>query len=530
MISRDDSIQRRALRAIALVGLMSALAPLRADAAVLKADFNGDGREDLVVGSPHERVGTIPDAGAVSVFYGKIGGPSADPDLQWHQDTPGVGGAPGIAGAAEGGDLFGYAVAVGDFDRDGHDDLAIGVPGEDTTRYGNVGVVNVVYGSAFGLQLRRNHMLTLGVHESAGAGFGAALATGDFNGDGYDDLAVGADRYDMDTDAPAAGAVKIFLGTPQGLRREGFFTGGLINRAENGDNFGRTLVSADFDRDGFDDLAVGIPDKNLRSMFGAGAVEVLYGGTQAVGGSAPARSHLLFDEGSGTRPDQGDVFGGALTTGDFNCDAYPDLAIGHPGQKVGSAESAGAVTIVYGGRFGATGGIRDFWPASRLPGKPERIDYLGASLAGGDFNGDGCADLAIGVAHEDQERRLRPDLADVGHVLVLDGSPSGLRVTPRTEWYQGKAGVAGSRAEGDKFGWALSVGDFNRDDIPDLAIGVPGEKVGGSGSAGIVQILYGTPVGLNTNKTLGKQKLGEATKGGRPSLVEKNDRFGWALP
>jgi len=530
MIDENQRTTARSLRAALFLGACMALAPAAASAAVLKADFNGDGREDLAVGSPYEDVGTIPDAGAVSVFYGKVGGPSAEPDLHWHQDTPGIGGAPGVVGEAEPYDRFGYAVAAGDFDGDGYDDLAVGVPDEDFGRHQDVGVVNVFYGSAFGLQLRRNHLITLGVDSDHRAGFGAALATGDFNGDGFEDLAVGADRYDADTDAPAAGAVKIFLGTPQGLQREGFFTLGHLNKGENGDNFGRALVSADFDRDGFDDLAVGIPDKNLRSIFGAGAVEVLYGGTQALGGSAPARSHLLRDEGSGTQPDQGDVFGGALTTGDFNCDAYPDLAIGHPGQRVGSAEYAGAVTIVYGGRFGASGGIRDFWPASRLPGKPERVDYLGASLAGGDFNGDGCADLAIGVAHEDRERSLRPDLSDVGHVLVLDGSPSGLRVTPRTEWFQGKAGVAGSRAKGDQFGWALSVGDFNRDDIPDLAIGVPGEKFGGSASAGIVQILYGTPVGLNTNAKLGRQKIGEATQAGRPSRAEKGDRFGAALP
>ncbi|MEW6270301.1 MAG: hypothetical protein AB1689_13500 [Thermodesulfobacteriota bacterium] len=539
MISRSERIdtgRTRALRALALLGAL--LAPLNADALVLRADFDGNGREDLVVGSPFEDVNGSRDAGAVSVFYGKAGGLPAEPSLQWHQDTPGVGGAPGIAGVAETDDTFATTVAVGDFNRDGFDDLAVGVPQEALPAGDEVGAVNVVYGSAFGLQLRGNHLLTLGRHDVSGARFGDALAVGDFDGDGYEDLAVGASHYTPSAEAPYAGAVKIFRGGPTGLARDGLLTLGNLHRPGDSHNFGTALASADFDRDGFDDLAIGIPHRPFtRNVLHAGAIEVLYGGTAALGGTAPARSHYLLDHGSGTSPEFGDEFGAALAVGNFNCDSYPDLAVGHPGEDGNEPNKGlGAVTIIYGTRFGASGGIRDYWPAIRagMPGTPERGDEIGHVLAAADFNFDGCGDLAIGVPFEDQERVLG-DRPDVGHVIVLDGSGTGLRAGRRPEWHQDSSGVGGSRGSRDYFGMALSAGDFNHDGVADLAIGVPGEKVRlGSTivqrSAGIVQILHGTAQGLAAGKALGRQTFGEATKAGRASAVERDDFFGWALP
>ena len=105
---------------VALCGLLCAWP---AQAAV-QGDFNGDGFADLAVGAPGEDLGS-PDAGAVNVLYGSAAGLTSAGNQFWHQNSP------GIAERADAGDLFGSALAAGDFNGDGFDDLAIGVPAED---------------------------------------------------------------------------------------------------------------------------------------------------------------------------------------------------------------------------------------------------------------------------------------------------------------------------------------------------------------------------------------------------------------
>ena len=115
-------------------------------------DFNGDGLADLAVGVPYDDLpgirgqGWVYDAGAVNVIYGSYAGLSATmyADQYWHQNVAGV------EDTAEAADNFGYAVAVGDFNGDGSDDLAIGVPGEDVSGVQDAGAVNVLYGSGLG--------------------------------------------------------------------------------------------------------------------------------------------------------------------------------------------------------------------------------------------------------------------------------------------------------------------------------------------------------------------------------------------
>src|SRR5207244_3597033 len=88
-------------------------------------DFNGDGYGDLGVGVPGEGVGTAAAAGAVNVLYGTASGLTADFSELWHQSRPSV------ADSVEADDHFGAAIATGDFDGDGYDDLAVGVPDEN---------------------------------------------------------------------------------------------------------------------------------------------------------------------------------------------------------------------------------------------------------------------------------------------------------------------------------------------------------------------------------------------------------------
>jgi len=164
--------------------------------AAVFGDFNGDGFSDMAVGVPHSTVDGTRSAGEVVVTYGGTSGILASSQRQvLHQNVS------GIAGKAEVGDSFGGALATGDFNGDGFSDLAIGVAGEDLqTANGNVedtGSVHIVYGSRSGLNHAATQLLNQNSDGMPGVAerldrFGGALAAGDFNGDGFGDLAIGA--------------------------------------------------------------------------------------------------------------------------------------------------------------------------------------------------------------------------------------------------------------------------------------------------------------------------------------------------
>jgi disulfide bond formation protein DsbB len=207
----------------------------------------------------------------------------------WHQNSP------GILGICEANDQFGYALSGGDFDDDGYDDLAIGVPNEGIGTADYAGAVNVLYGSSSGLSSTGNQMWhqnspgILGICES-GDNFGWSLSVGDFDNDGYDDLAIGVFLEDIGTYADA-GAVNVLYGSSTGLSSTGNQlwhqnTPGILGLSEIVDSFGWSLSVGDFDNDGYDDLAVGVPYEDLGINLDAGAVNVIYssvGGLTAIG-------------------------------------------------------------------------------------------------------------------------------------------------------------------------------------------------------------------------------------------------------
>lgn len=424
--------------------------------ALAAGDFNNDGFDDLAIGVPGEDLTgpTKVNVGAVNVLYGSGVGLTATGDQFWTQDSA------GILAVADANDTFGRALTAGDFNNDGRADLAIGVPLEDLGATGNVGAVNVLYGSASGLTATGDqfwHQDVTGILGVANAGdqFGRALTTGDFDNDSRDDLAIGVPLEDL-TGQTNVGAVNVIYGAAGGLTATGddFWhqdVAGVLGVADASDNFGDALAAGDFNNNGYDDLAIGVPLEDLSGKLNVGAVNVLYGG---VGGLTAAGDQFWNQDIAGILgvADANDNFGRALTTGRFNGDGRADLAIGVPNEDLGGTLNVGAVNVIYGSATGLTAAGDQFWnqDVAGVLGIANAGDQFGSSLAAGDFDNDGPAELAIGVPLEDLT-----GATNAGAVNVLYGAAGGLTAVGDQFLNQNSAGILGVAEANDQFGAAV---------------------------------------------------------------------------
>ncbi len=487
-------------------------------------DFDGDGFDDLAVGVPYEDIGAVVNAGAVQAILGSDAGLTAAGNQWWDQGTP------GIQGGREAWDRFGLRLACGDFDGNGFDDLAVGVPNEWIGATGRAGAVQVIPGSVAGLTADGNQWWDQdtpgiqGVREPDDL-FGWSLAVGDFDADGFDDLAIGVPYEGIGATADA-GAVQVISGSDAGLTADGNQwwdqdTPGIQGVREYVDLFGRSLTVGDFDADGFDDLAIGVPNEDIGVMTNAGAVQVISGSDAGL----TADGNQWWDQDTpgirGAR-ESGDLFGLSLTVGDFGGDGFDDLAIGVPFEDIEATTSGGAVQVISGSDAGLTADGNQWWDQDTpgIQGVREPNDLFGLSLTVGDFEGDGFDDLAIGVPEEDIGA-----VQDAGAVQVISGSDAGLTADGNQWWDQDTPAILGVRELEDFFGWSLAVGDFDGDGFDELAIGVAYEDIGAVQFAGAVQVIIGSDAGLTAN---GNQWWDQGTSGilgGR----ENGDQFGDAL-
>jgi hypothetical protein len=490
----------------------------------VSSDFNGDGLADLAIGVPEEDRSGANGAGAVNIVYG--GGALPSQLIYQGADINGT-----LLNGPEEDDRFGSALATGDFDGDGFDDLAIGVPREDAVGPARTdsGIVQVIYGSPQGLQGggagRDDQLFRQGIDGLSDSAedfdwFGKALAAGDFDGDGCDDLAIGVPYEDLGH--ANQGAVHVIFGSEQGgLSGQGslLLTESLAEASQD-DRFGWNLAAGDFDADGFAELAVAHPYDDIGAAQDAGAVTIL---KPILPLSLPTVIHqgatiggVLIEGVAETF----DLLGFSLAVGDFDDDGVDDLAIGAPFENINGVAGVGAVNVLYGvAGLGLRGAGNQFWTQDSpgIADSTELADYFGYALAAGDFDGDGASDLAIGVPRESLAVRG-------GAVHVLYGlAGTGVQANGSQFWHQDSAGVSSTAAMDDMFGFALFAGDIDGDCRLDLAIGVPGEDVNGNNDAGAIHILFGSPAGITS---AGEEFWTQVPLPGAPQV---NDRLGAAL-
>ncbi len=314
----------------------------------------------------------------------------------------------------------------------------------------------------------------------------------DFNGDGFADLAIGVPFEDQA--ATNDGAVNVIYGGVGGLSAAGnevWSQGseGISGTPEAGDLFGYSLAAADFDGDGFTDLAIGVPFED-QAATNDGAVNVIYGG---VGGLSAAGNQVWSQgsEGISGTAEAGDQFGRSLAAGNFGNSSHADLAVGVPFEDQ-AATNDGAVNVIYGGVGGLSARAgNEVWSqgGEGVGGTPRRETSSGTAWRPANFGNSSQADLAVGVPFEDQAA------TNDGAVNVIYGAATGgLGAAGNEVWSQGSQDITGTPEAGDQFGYSLAAGNFGNSSQADLAIGVPLEDQAATND-GAVNVIYGAATG-----------------------------------
>jgi hypothetical protein len=402
-------------------------------------DVNGDGVTDLVVGDPSNS-SVAEFAGRAYLFHGPL--------------TTNISSSSAVAtiSAEAFGDNLGFSVAsAGDVNGDGIDDILIGARSNDTNGIQS-GRVYLFYGPVSGsLSATSADAIIFGATFNE---VGRAVApAGDLNGDGFDDIVLGTDI----AGAGSRGQVFIFNGPLAGQRSvataNAIITGSFAN-----ESFGESVASAgDVNGDGTNDIIVGAPRFPLDGA-GTGRAYVFDG---PVAGTliATQANAIIFGEAVN------DGFGRSVAAGgDINGDGIADVIVGAD-QLFGVG--AGKAYVLYGP---LSGNIQAASAGAILTGETDR-DLFGAAVAGtGDFNGDGFSDVTVGATEAGGGR--------AGRAYTFFGPLAGTIPAANASFI-----ITGS--PNDQLAMSVASGDLNDDGAPDLIIGAPQFTTGAHGYAAI---------------------------------------------
>ncbi|KAA0930401.1 FG-GAP repeat protein [Streptomyces apricus] len=433
------------------------------------SDFDGDGYDDVLTGAPGGTVDGKEGAGFVTVQYGAANGIGTTKSVPAARTAVFSQSTAGVPGTSQTYDAFGAAVATGDLDGDGYDDAVIGAPGEEAGSLEDAGQVTVLYGSKSGLGTARS-VTAASAAPAAGARFGSAVTAARLTGETLGDVVAVADHRGVELFTHSGGALR-HTGT---LDTTAHPAGRAITPAY--------LTTGDYDRDGYADLVV--------SGYGP-ADDHAQGWSAVYSGGADGLTHAQ------------DLRGGLSTaSGDIDHDGYDDLVTGHHSSPDQEAEgmTGGLIGVYHGSEDGLRGeeGPEDateeapqYWTQNSpgVPGAGEHGDAWGTELSVADVDGDGYADVAVGAPGEDIGT-----VADAGAVWLLRGSPEGLTATGAQSFDQNSDGVPGTAEAGDAWGSQVRLVDTDRDGRSELLAAAPGEDAGD----GVVWKLYASTKGLVT--------------------------------
>ncbi|MCF2494591.1 FG-GAP-like repeat-containing protein [Dyadobacter chenhuakuii] len=411
-------------------------------------DINKDGFSDIIIGAPFYSKGENKE-GVAMVFYGSALGIKSNGTIM-EVNQPDA--------------KFGRAVeGLGDVNGDGYSDVIVGAPMYDKGQ-ADEGAGFIYHGSAGGIGLAAAMILEA---DQAGAQYGYSLAgAGDVNGDGYNDVIIGA--YAYDNGQTNEGAAFVYHGSAIGIAKNAaiFFESNQINA-----QFGWAVATAgDVNGDGYSDIIIGSylydygqANEGAAFIYQGSAQGIKTGAIRLESNQAEARLGISV-----------------ACAGDVNGDGYSDIMIGIWQYDKGESNE-GAVVVHHGSANGIT-----TTAASTLESNQADAGLGWAAKSAGDVNGDGYSDIIIGANGYDKGQ------ADEGVAFVWLGMAEGVAATPiLLEMNQGHA----------LFGWSVSnAGDVNGDGFSDIIIGADGFDNGQS-DEGAAFIFHGSTTGININAT-----------------------------
>jgi hypothetical protein len=483
-------------------------------------DVNGDGYSDIIVGATHYDSGEQ-DEGRAYVYYGSPAGPSTTPDwmAESNQKTAlfgtvstagdvngdgfsdviigayaydngegdegvvfgyygsetglGANGTPGnadwTAESDEAGAFYGiFLSTAGDVNGDGYGDVIVGAYLHSTDALTYTGQAYVYHGSVTGLDTAADW--TVEGDQAYGYLATAVDTAGDVNGDGYSDVIIGAIYYDNGEEDE--GQAYVFHGGADGLSETSAWTGGGVGADAY---YGASVSTAgDVNGDGYADVIVGAPGYD-GGMTGEGAAFVYHGSPT---GLAAAGEDWRAE---GNRPNIA-LGSSVCTAGDVNGDGYADIIVGAPEYDLLAApRDRGAALVWYGSATGLGIGGTPLNADWKVEGANSE-DFFGSSVCtAGDVNGDGYADVIVGVPGYKGGNE-----EDEGIAYVYHGTAAGLSLTANWSVESNQAGV--------KLGEAVSTaGDVNGDGYADVILGA--HKY--DGNDGRVFVYHGSATGLS---------------------------------
>jgi hypothetical protein len=402
-------------------------------------DVNGDGFDDVLIGARYYDNGQV-DEGMCFLYYGSANGIDPENGIPIEMNQANA--------------TFEFSLSgAGDVNGDGYDDIIIGARSYSMPGFQFSGAAFVFYGSPSGIQLATTNVVYI---PKAAAGAGQSVSgAGDINGDGYDDVIVGASNYTGDKNQE--GAIIVAMGSASGISTG---SGTIVESNQAHSAFGVSISGAgDVNGDGYADIIVGAPEFAINSNSAEGACFVYYGTKTGVNSNQYKILSLTQDF---------DDFGTSVScAGDVNGDGFSDIVVGAPMYSTQAGD--GAVAIYYG----ATGGLSE--ANSTVLTSNQQDSDLGYSVAGADMNGDGYSDILAGADGYDNPA------INQGAVFIYAGSENG--VSDESIMLEQIGAVI--------FGVEVSsAGDINGDGYQDLILSAADEKQANFDN-GVIYVFYG---------------------------------------